>query len=125
MSILIAAYNEADNVGETFRGIIGQDYPEEIEVVVVDDGSIDNTVEVLEAVKYSNLKIVRASHGGKAAALNRGLEAVSNNILVTIDADAFLHPQAIRRIVARLVTDPPGTARGWREASLSGTPPSR
>lgn len=110
VSILIAAYNEADNIGETFRGIMGQDYSSDIEVVVVDDGSTDETVKVLEAVDYPDLKIIQASHGGKAAALNRGLEEISNAVLVTIDADTFLHPQALRRIIARLLTDPPGTA---------------
>jgi biofilm PGA synthesis N-glycosyltransferase PgaC len=61
------------------------------------------------ASKLKNLRILRANHGGKAAALNEGLRHVSHKITVCIDADTFLHPQALRRIVTRLVTDPANT----------------
>jgi len=53
---------------------------------------------------------VCAEHGGKAHALNEGLVHISNEIVVTIDADTFLHKEAIRRIVTRLITDPSNTA---------------
>jgi len=110
ISLLIAAYNEASNIAETFRGIAAQDYPGPVEIVVVDDGSSDNTVAVIEALELANVKIVRGNHGGKAVALNQGLEHVSHDILVCIDADTFLHPQALRRIVTRFLTDPQDTA---------------
>jgi poly-beta-1,6-N-acetyl-D-glucosamine synthase len=110
ISVLIAAYNEAENIAETFRGITAQDYPAPIEVVLVDDGSTDNTLEIARSFHLPNLRIISAHHGGKAAALNKGLATVSNEIVVCIDADTFLHPQAIRRIVARLLSDPIDTA---------------
>ncbi len=110
ISLLIAAYNEAPNIAETFRGIANQDYPGAVEIVVVDDGSSDNTVAAIEALELANVKVVRVNHGGKATALNQGLEHVSHDILVCIDADTFLHPQALRRIVTRFLTDPQDTA---------------
>jgi biofilm PGA synthesis N-glycosyltransferase PgaC len=110
VSLLIAAYNEADNITETFRGIKSQDYPGTVEIIVVDDGSTDNTVDVLKSFNMPNLRIVQANHGGKARALNEGLKHVSNQIVVCIDADTFLHPQALKRIVARFLTDPADTA---------------
>jgi len=110
ISLLIAAYNEAENIAETFRGIAAQDYPGAIEIIVVDDGSSDNTVGVIEALELAHVKIVRGNHGGKAMALNQGLAHVSHDILVCIDADTFLHPQALRRIVTRFLTDPQDTA---------------
>ncbi len=110
ISLLIAAYNEAENIAETVRGIRAQDYPSEIEIIVVDDGSTDGTKEVLTSLNIPHLKVIDAPHGGKATALNEGLKHVSHDIVVCIDADTFLHPQALRRIVARLVTDPPHTA---------------
>lgn len=110
ISLLIAAYNEEQNIAETFRGIAAQDYPAAIEIIVVDDGSSDNTVAVIEALGLANLNVLRGAHGGKARALNLGLEQVSHDILVCIDADTYLHPQALRRIVTRFVTDPVGTA---------------
>jgi len=110
VSLLIAAYNEADNISETFRGIATQDYPGQVEIIVVDDGSTDKTIDILKALQLPNLKIVQASHGGKATALNAGLKQVSNDIVVCMDADTFLHPQALKRIVARFLTDPADTA---------------
>lgn len=110
VTVLMAAYNEAQNIGETFRGLNGQDYPAPFEIIVVDDGSTDGTVEFLSSLELSNLQIVQAKHGGKARALNRGLMRVATDIVVTIDADTFLQPQALKRIVARLLSDPAGTA---------------
>jgi biofilm PGA synthesis N-glycosyltransferase PgaC len=106
----MAAYNEAENLPETFRGIKEQNYPGELEIIAVDDGSSDDTVKVLKSFELPNLKIVQATHGGKARALNEGLKSVSNEIVVCIDADTFLHPQALKRIVARMMTDPKDTA---------------
>ena len=110
VSILIAAYNEEDVVSETIRGILQQNYPNEIEIVIADDGSLDHTVDVVRSLNLNNLKLVCAEHGGKAHALNEGLAHTSNNIIITIDADTFLHREAIRRIVTRLITDPSNTA---------------
>jgi len=107
-TILIAAYNEEAVLRETFRGIKQQDYPAPLEVIVVDDGSTDGTAQVLEEIQREmpNLKIVRAEHGGKSAALNRGLEEVKTEVVVTIDADTFLYRNAVQRIVARLLSNP-------------------
>lgn len=110
ITLLIAAYNEAENIAETFRGIKEQDYPGELEIIVVDDGSTDRTVETLRSFDLDNLKIIQANHGGKANALNQGLKHVTQDIVVCIDADTFLHPQALRRIMARFLTDPADTA---------------
>lgn len=106
VSILIAARNEEANLPETFRGLAGQDYPSRMEIIVVDDGSTDGTLNYLRSLRQPGLEVISIPHQGKAAALNAGLEAVSHRILVTIDADTFLHPQAIRRIVARLQSTP-------------------
>ena len=110
ITLLIAAYNEEQNIAETFRGIATQDYRGIVEIIVVDDGSSDNTVGVIESLDLANVRIVRGHHGGKAKALNQGLAYVSHDILVCIDADTFLHTQALRRIVTRFLTDPQDTA---------------
>jgi len=110
ISLLLAAYNEEASLPETLRSIRTQDYPNDLQVIVVDDGSTDGTLEILKSSGMSNLKIVHANHGGKSAALNEGFKHVTHRITVSIDADTFLHPEALKRIVARLLTDPPGTA---------------
>ncbi len=110
ISLLLAAYNEEASLPETLRGIRAQDYPNEFEIIVVDDGSSDHTIDVLRSSRLPNLKIIDGKHAGKAGALNEGLKHVTNEVTVCIDADTFLHPQALKRIVARLLTDPPKTA---------------
>lgn len=114
VTILIAAYNEAENIFETFRGIKELDYPAGIRVVVVDDGSTEGTLEKLSEVQFEennrSLQIVKAEHQGKSHALNAGLKFVKTDIFVTIDADTFLHPQALQRIIARFISDPVYTA---------------
>ncbi len=102
ISLLVAAYNEEENIAETIRGIKNQDYPGKIEIIVVDDGSTDNTIGLLRSYNLSNLKIVQANHGGKARALNKGLKHVTQDIVVCIDADTFLHPQACSTFMTRL-----------------------
>lgn len=115
VSILIACYNEEKNIEETLQGIKNQDYTGSIEIIVADDGSTDRTIEKIENYDIGNLKIVRASHGGKASALNQGIKEVTNDIMITIDADTFLHKEAVKRIVARFLSDP------LRTAAIAGT----
>lgn len=105
ITLLIPAYNEESVIKETFRGISQQDYPNNIEIIVIDDGSSDNTIKELEKLDISNLKIIKASHGRKANALNIGLTESSNDIIVTIDADTFLHKNAVKIIVARILSN--------------------
>lgn len=110
ITVLIAAYNEEENLPETVMSLLQQDYPAPVEILVADDGSTDETVSVLKALKVPNLTVLQVSHSGKAGALTAGLKAVSSDVTVCMDADTYLHPQALKRIVARLLSDPSHTA---------------
>ena len=110
ITILIAAYNEEDNLPETLISVAKQDYPSPVEIIVADDGSTDETVMVLKALRIPNLTVLQLDHAGKAGALTAGLKAVTTDITVCIDADTYLNPQALKRIVARLLSDPAHTA---------------
>lgn len=104
ISVLVAAYNEEESVLEMLRGLRNQDYPNAIEVLIVDDGSTDRMIERLNKVEFKGLRVMTVPHAGKANALNKGLAKCSHDIVVTIDADTFLHHKALRNIVARLLS---------------------
>lgn len=106
LSVLIAAFNEEEQIQECIESVLKQDYPAELEIIVIDDGSIDRTLSVLKSLPFPQIKIIAAKHGGKANALNLGLHAAKNDLLVTIDADTYLYRNALQRIVGRLLADP-------------------
>lgn len=110
LSILIAAYNEQDSIADTIRSLAAQDYPGELEVMVIDDGSRDATAAIVEANPYPWLRLLRQPRNmGKAAALNRGLSESRHDLVVTLDADSYLYGDALRRLVERYFSDPANT----------------
>ena len=110
VSILIAAFNEERSIRDTLQSIAAQDYPGPFEVIVIDDGSTDGTAEAVAALSYPWLRLLRQGENtAKATALNRALGESVHAIIVTLDADCYLHKEALRNIVQRYLTDPPGT----------------
>jgi biofilm PGA synthesis N-glycosyltransferase PgaC len=110
VTVLVAARNEPDRIQETLSYVAGQDYPGPVEVLVVDNGSTDGTRAVAEAYGAATGQLVRCldePRPGKSHALNTGLAAVGTELVITLDADTLLHPQAIRQLVARLLSAPP------------------
>lgn len=112
ISILVAAYNEEASIEETLVSIARQEYPGEMQVIVVNDGSKDNTAAVVRAAqqRYPWLTFVDLEqNGGKARALNIGFKQVKHDHVITVDADSFLYRGALVHIVERYEADPPST----------------
>jgi peptidoglycan-N-acetylglucosamine deacetylase len=96
VSVVIAAYNEEAVICKTVDSVLNSSF-EDLEVVVVDDGSKDRTLEVLKD-KYSNdrrVKIYTKENGGKTSALNMGFSMATNDVIVAIDADTIIDREAI------------------------------
>ena len=111
ITLLVAAYNEAAGIAETLRSIDAQRYPAPIEVIVIDDGSRDATSDVARAAGYDWLRLLVQPHNrGKAAALNLGLAHAREELIVTVDADCRLHPDALRILVEEYLNGQPQTA---------------
>jgi len=116
VSVLIAAFNEEKHIAETLASVCQQAYPGSVEILVVDDGSTDNTrgeVEVFSK-QYSGPFSIKMEqmpvNGGKAAALNHGLRICKHEIVVTIDADTLLFEGSLQHLIANLVLGPANTA---------------
>jgi biofilm PGA synthesis N-glycosyltransferase PgaC len=100
VSFLIPAFNEARHIRESLEGMLAVDYPN-FEIVVIDDGSTDDTVEqVLPLVREGRVRLVRKLRNeGKAMALNDAVRVASGEIFVVMDADARPVPELLRVIV--------------------------
>jgi poly-beta-1,6 N-acetyl-D-glucosamine synthase len=105
VSIIVPAYNEEVNCLRTITSLLNQDYPN-IEIVFVDDGSKDNTYnKVLNEFKDNpKVKIFTKPNGGKATALNFGIEKSSYDFLVCIDADTQLKKDAVSFLMDKFFT---------------------
>src|SRR4051794_2437989 len=100
ITILVPCYNEADNAEETFSAAVSVDYPD-FEVIAINDGSRDDTGAVLDRLveRLLRLRVVHlAVNRGKANAMNAGALLARHELLVCIDGDALLDPQALRWI---------------------------
>ena len=108
VSILIPCYNEGENVRETI-GILEQQHYTNFEIIAINDGSKDNTLEILHelAKKYKNLRVVNlATNQGKAMGLRTAALLAKSEILVCIDGDALLSPDAVGWMVRHFIENP-------------------
>jgi O-antigen biosynthesis protein len=90
ISVVICAHNAAATIDECLRHTCALDYPS-LEVIVVDDGSTDDTVAIAE--RYRNVRLLETEHGGLAAARNAGFEAARGELIAYLDADAYPSPE--------------------------------
>jgi poly-beta-1,6-N-acetyl-D-glucosamine synthase len=112
VTILVAAFNEADSIVSSLNGIFLQDYAGSIQVIVINDGSSDGTAAIVERLRseHPNLELINLQqNGGKAAALNHGLAQCKTDIVITIDADSYILKDGVRHLVGRYLSDPTNT----------------
>jgi peptidoglycan-N-acetylglucosamine deacetylase len=114
ISVVMAAYNEGKVVGKTLRALLGSDYKGEIEVVVVDDGSRDETAAEVERVAQVDprVRLLRQENRGKAWALQRGLAVVHHGIVVFIDADTQCQRDTLPRLLGPFADERIGAVSG-------------
>lgn len=117
LTILIAAYNEEDKIFDTLISVWHQQYQSHVRVIVIDDGSTDQTAEkVMEFIRQHSaekmtFELVRHPENRcKAAALDTGLSSVTTDFVITIDADSYLYENAIENLARNIVLGPQLTA---------------
>lgn len=100
ISIIIPAYNIQNYLGGTLDSVLAQTY-ENLEIIVVNDGSKDNTGKILDdyAVRDSRLKAIHQENGGVTSARLRGVEEASGAYIGFVDGDDYIEPQMYMRLI--------------------------
>ena len=100
VSIVIPAYDEQDSILKTVQSLLDADYPKK-EIIVVSDGSTDNTVRVVRKFmkQHPGIQLIDKKNGGKASAVNAGLAVARGELFAVMDADSRIDPQAIRALI--------------------------
>jgi cellulose synthase/poly-beta-1,6-N-acetylglucosamine synthase-like glycosyltransferase len=101
VTIIVPSYNEENTVAASVDSLLALDYPKDkLSIILVNDGSTDRTQEVLERYR-SNPQVVILSkeNGGKHTALNLALKSVRSELVGCLDADTFVSPDALLKIV--------------------------
>lgn len=103
VSIIIPAYNEEKTILKTLHSVYDLSYPsDKIEVIAIDDGSKDGTLEVMRqfAKDKKNMVVISHKNKGKAASLNSGIEISTGEFFACLDADSFVHPLTLQKMMA-------------------------
>ncbi|MEU4689909.1 bifunctional polysaccharide deacetylase/glycosyltransferase family 2 protein [Actinoplanes sp. NPDC023714] len=98
VSIIVPAFNEATTIAPAVRSLALSAHPG-VEVIVIDDASTDGTAQVVEDQKLGNVRVISVPSGGKASALNTGTGFAHHDLIVMVDADTVVEPDAIHRLV--------------------------
>lgn len=101
LSLIIAAHNEEEVIGEKLENTLSMDYPRDrLEIIVVSDGSTDRTEAITREYEKQGVRLLSLARCGKMRALNQGVAVATGEILVFTDANAILEASALRQLVA-------------------------
>ncbi|MDQ4214082.1 bifunctional polysaccharide deacetylase/glycosyltransferase family 2 protein [Microbacterium capsulatum] len=110
VTVIVPAYNEAAGIEAAVRSIAASTHP--VEVIVVDDGSTDDTAGIVERLGLDGVRVLRRSNGGKPAALNTGIAAASHELIVMVDGDTVFEPDTVARLVQSFADPAVGAISG-------------
>lgn len=120
ISVVIPTYNEKGTLEDCIESLGRQSYSD-FEIVVIDDGSKDGTLEILKNLKKSlpNFRFIRQSHLGTGAARNAGAKLSKGQILVFVDADMTFDKDFLKNLIRPIVQNPPPLGSGEAKGTFS------
>ncbi len=119
VSVITTAYNAAPFIEATVASVLAQ-RGVEVEHVVVDDGSEDETLALVRAVDDPRVRVVSAGRVGRGAALNRAVEAATHDYVAVLDADDVAHPDRLALELGVMRARPDLAAVGTGQVLFSG-----
>ena len=107
VSVIIPMFNSDEWIRECLDSVITQMNDVNLEILVVDDGSSDNSVDIVQAYcdRFQNIKLYMQSHGRQGKARNTGLKQAKGEYIVFLDADDLLYPGALKIFLAQAISD--------------------
>ncbi len=114
VTVIVPAYNEGKVILKTIASLLSQRYGGTIEIIIVDDGSADNTYQIVRE-SYADSRAVsvyRKENGGKASALNAGLARAKAEFIIALDADTIFAPDTVAELVEPLADPRVGAVAG-------------
>jgi len=120
VSVVIPTYNSADFLIQALNSVLNQTYSN-YEIIVVDDGSSDNTSQAIEPWR-SQIRYIYQDNQGVAAARNRGIDAATGDFIAFLDADDLFLPQKLQQQVAVFEAQPDlgMVISGWQVTDAEG-----
>ena len=99
LSVIIPAYQAEKYIAQAVASVRSQNWPGEIEIIVIDDGSADNTAAIAESL---GVRVIRKAQGGAASARNEGLRAAAGEFILLLDADDMFTPGSVEAMYAAM-----------------------
>ncbi len=102
VSFVLPAFNEGKNIRKSVESVQALNYPKnKMEIILVDDGSTDNTLEEMKkmALKDHRIRPLHKENGGAADAKNFGIKHAKGEFIVTLDSDSFASPEALKNMM--------------------------
>lgn len=119
VSIIIPAYNAEEYIDRCIESCLSQSY-KDIEIIVVDDGSKDQTVNICEKYKDSRLKIIEKKNEGVSRTRNVGISHAKGELILFLDADDFLYEDCCAVVVSEMTSDIDLMVFGYNSITKSG-----
>lgn len=107
ISVVMPAYNSSQFISVAIESILNQSYPE-LEFIIVDDGSTDNTIEIIEeyAAKDNRIRLITSDHGGPGNAMNVGIQEAKYKWVAVMHSDDVAAPNRLARQLEMAEVDP-------------------
>ena len=105
ISVVIPLYNKEQIIKKTIQSVLSQEY-DDFEVVVVNDGSTDRSVEIVKGIDDNRIRLIEQENGGPSKARNTGVKNANGEWIVFLDADDELLPRALRKFYSLIEEHP-------------------
>ena len=122
ISVVMPCHNAERHIARSIASALAQSF-KDIELIIVNDGSTDNSLSVMESIRDPRLRIISQPNQGVSAARNRGLEAARGAYIAFLDADDTWEPLCLERLYHAVASRPDAVLAycGWQNVGLPGS----